>query len=385
MIKITNPSDCCGCTGCANICPHNAISMKPDTLGFLYPQVDETNCINCGLCEKVCAFNAFYDKTLNLSKPLAFAARHNDIHEVETSRSGAAFIALSDYILEKGGVIYGAGYTDNFRVIHKRATTKKERNEFKGSKYVQSDLGSVFQQVKQDLRNGFIVMFSGTPCQTAGLNSFIGKKLRKNLFLVDIVCHGVPGPYIWRDYLSFLEKKYKSSIIQVNFRDKLKFGWTAHCETYTFKNKVEINKHSYSYFFNKNIICRKSCQQCYYTNLKRPSDITLADFWGWEKTNSNLNKDNKGISLLLINTQKGEMIFNFTKNKLSTIPVNINNCLQPNLIHPTKANPSRNQFEYDYLHKGFKYVYYKYGEDGYRYKIHIFWKKIKNKLNIKFK
>lgn len=382
MLQITNPSDCCGCTACANICPHNAITMKPDALGFLYPHINKNNCINCGLCEKICAFRTTYDTSLNLNKPLAFSARHKDMREVETSRSGAAFIALSDHILEKGGVIYGAGYTNHFRVIHKRATTKKERNEFKGSKYVQSDLGSIFQQVKQDLKKGLLVMFSGTPCQTAGLNSFIGKKLRENLFLVDIVCHGVPGPYIWRDYLSFLEKKYNSPIVQVNFRNKLKFGWAAHYETYIFQKGLEINKHSYTYFFNQNIICRKSCEKCFYTNLKRPSDITLADFWGWEKINPNLNKDNKGISLLLINTEKGKYILNLVRNRLYIAPVMLNTCLQPRLRTPSKVNPNRDKFEYDYSHKGFKYVYYKYGEDGFKYKAYTIWRKIINKLHI---
>lgn len=382
MIQITNPSDCCGCTACVSICPHNAIKMKPDALGFLYPHVDTSNCTNCGLCEKICAFTTSYDRSLNLKEPLAFAARHNDIHEVETSRSGAAFIALSDYILEKGGIIYGAGYIDHFRVAHKRATNKIERDEFKGSKYVQSDLSSIFQQVKQDLKNGLIVMFSGTPCQTAGLNSFVGKKLRENLFLVDIVCHGVPGPYVWRDYLSFLEKKYKSPIIQVNFRNKIKFGWAAHFETYTFKGGVEVNKHSYTYFFSKNIICRKSCEKCYYTNLERPSDITLADFWGWEKSNPNLNKDDKGISLLLVNTEKGKHLFNLIIDKLHITPVTLNDCLQPHLKFPAKANQYRNSFEYDYSHKGFKYAFYKYGEDSLKYKAYTIWKRLINKLHI---
>lgn len=201
MIKITNPTDCCGCTACASICNHKAITMQPDTLGFLYPVVDAKKCTDCGLCERVCAFNEHYDQSMNLSQPEAYAARHKDMREIETSRSGAAFIAISDYIIENGGIVYGAGYTEHFRVVHKRAVTKEERNEFKGSKYVQSDLTGVFHQVKEDLKSGKTVLFSGTPCQTAGLNSYVGKKLRENLFLVDIVCHGVPSPYIWRDYL----------------------------------------------------------------------------------------------------------------------------------------------------------------------------------------
>lgn len=236
MIRIEHPEDCCGCTACASICPHNAISMKPDTLGFLYPEVDMEKCVDCGLCEKVCAFNDNYDTSLNLSQPDVYAARHKDMQEIETSRSGAAFIALSDWVIEHGGVVYGAGYTDHFRVVHKRAVSKEERNEFKGSKYVQSDLTGVFRQVKADLKAGLLVMFSGTPCQTAGLNSYIGKKLRENLYLVDIVCHGVPGPFIWRDYLAYLEHKYGDKICWVNFRDKQLYGWTAHHESFKFVN-----------------------------------------------------------------------------------------------------------------------------------------------------
>ena len=236
FVEEKEKSECCGCTACVSICPHDAIIMQPDALGFLYPKIDEMKCVGCGLCEKVCAFNENYDASKNLDAPIAYAARHKNIQEVETSRSGAAFIAISDYILESGGVVYGAGYAEHFRVIHKRATTKEERNEFKGSKYVQSDLNTVFRQVKKDLQNGLLVLFSGTPCQTAGLNSFIGKRLRENLILVDIVCHGVPGPFLWRDYLTFLEKKHGSSICWVSFRDKQKYGWAAHHETFKFVN-----------------------------------------------------------------------------------------------------------------------------------------------------
>lgn len=234
MINIVDKADCCGCTACASICVHDAITMQTDTLGFLYPVVNKEKCVDCGLCEKVCAFNDHYDTSQNLLKPNAYAARHKDMCEVETSRSGAAFVAISDYILENGGVVYGAGFTDHFRVVHKRATTKEERDEFKGSKYVQSDLGHVFRQVKEDLKNGLTVLFSGTPCQTAGLNSYIGKKLREHLVLVDIVCHGVPGPYLWRDYIAYLEKKQGDKICWVNFRDKKKYGWSAHRETFKF-------------------------------------------------------------------------------------------------------------------------------------------------------
>lgn len=382
MIQVTNAEDCCGCSACASICPHDAITMKPDVLGFLYPHVDVEKCINCGLCEKVCSFNSNYDKTDNLIKPDAYALRHKDINEIEKSRSGAAFIAISDYIIEHDGVIYGAGYTDHFRVIHKRASTKEERNEFRGSKYVQSDMNSVFRQVKQDLEKGLIVLFSGTPCQTSGLNAYIGKKLRKNLFLMDIVCHGVPAPYIWKDYLNYLEKKNGSSICEVNFRDKQKFGWTAHKETFEFTDRYNASKNysCYTYLFYQHIMFRHSCGNCHFCNTIRPSDMTIADFWGWEKTDPNFNKDDKGVSLALINTPKGSELFEKIKEKVELREAKIENCLQPNLQYPSVIHPQRMVFEKEYGAYGFKYVYYKYGNVGWRYKLKTLSRKIKSKI-----
>ena len=375
MIRIEHPEDCCGCTACASICPHNAISMKPDTLGFLYPEVDMEKCVDCGLCEKVCAFNNNYDTSLNLSQPDVYAARHKDMQEIETSRSGAAFIALSDWVIEHGGIVYGAGYTDHFRVVHKRAVSKEERNEFKGSKYVQSDLTGVFRQVKADLKAGLLVMFSGTPCQTAGLNSYVGKKLRENLYLVDIVCHGVPGPFIWRDYLAYLERKHGDKICWVNFRDKQLYGWTAHHESFKFVNGG--GKMTFTYTFYKHIMFRHSCGVCPYTNTRRPSDITLADFWGWEKTDPTFNADDKGVSLVLINTEKGRKLFEAVKDNMNIIPVKLEDCLQPNLQHPSIIHPKRMDFERDYARKGFEYVMKKYGDMGWRYRVRRILGKVK--------
>lgn len=380
MIKIKNKANCCGCTACESVCAHDAITMQPDAMGFLYPVVDSSKCVECGLCEKVCAFNEHYDTSLNLPLPDAYAARHKDMNEVETSRSGAAFIAISDYILEQGGVVYGAGYTDHFRVIHKRAATKEERNEFKGSKYVQSDLRGIFRQVKQDLKNGLIVLFSGTPCQTAGLNSFIGKKLRERLILVDIVCHGVPSPYVWRDYLAYLEEKQGAEICWVNFRDKQEFGWAAHKETFKFVN-MGGGKMSFTTLFYKHIIIRKSCGKCPYTNMERPSDITLADFWGWEKTDMKINKDNKGVSLVLVNTEKGREIFDKVKHRMTVVPAELVNCEQPNLKHPTKIHPKHKAFEKDYVKYGFEYAYMKYDKIENPSKANLFIKKLGRKCS----
>lgn len=383
MIKISKKEDCCGCTACVSICPHDAITMVPDALGFLYPQVDMNKCVDCGLCERVCAFNDNYDTSLNLDKPLAYGARHKNMKEVETSRSGGAFIALSDYILEHGGVVYGAGYADHFRVVHKRATTKEERDEFKGSKYVQSDMNSIFRQVKKDLRNGLTVLFSGTPCQTSGLNSYIGKKLRENLYLVDIVCHGVPGPYLWRDYLNYLEKIQGSPIVWVNFRDKQKYGWRAHLESFIFKNGGG-SKMSFTYLFYKHIMFRQSCGKCHFCNTRRPSDITIADFWGWEKTDPEINKDDKGLSLVLVNTEKGKFLFDAVKESMDVIPAELENCLQTHLRMPSDIHPLRMQFEEDYNKKGFEYVYLKYNIpqrlQRYKFKLKMILKRIYNRI-----
>lgn len=368
MIQIKDKADCCGCTACASICPKDAIIMEPDILGFKYPSVDLSKCIDCGLCEKVCAFNENYDKSLNLEEPEIYAARHKDIHEIETSRSGATFIAISDYILENGGIVYGVGYKDHFRVAHKRATTKEERNEFKGSKYVQSDLDGIFRQVKEDLKQGNTVLFSGTPCQTAGLNSYIGKKLRENLVLVDIVCHGVPSPYIWRDYLSYIEKKYKNKVVKVDFRDKSRMGWSGHIESFVFDNGKKIESKIYTILFQQNIMLRQSCGKCFFTNFKRPSDLTIGDYWGWKKISDNFNADNKGCSLVFINTKKGYEIFLVISKFMHLIHANMNLCIQPNLIKPSIVNPKTKHFVYIYKNKGLKSLILRCKIDAYKIK-----------------
>lgn len=380
MIKITNPENCCGCTACKSICPKNAISMEPDALGFLYPKANEDLCVDCGLCEKICSFNDLYKTPDNFAEPLAFGVRHKDIHEIETSRSGAAFIALSDWILEQGGVVYGAGFVDHFRVAHKKATTKQERDEFKGSKYVQSDLGSTFSQVRKDLQNGLIVMYSGTACQIAGLKSFIGEKLAQNLYLVDIVCHGAPSPYIWRDYLVYAEKKKKSTAIHVDFRNK-RFGWDSGIETITMASGEEWTSNTFTYLFGQNIMLRRSCGICHFTNTRRPGDITIADFWGWEMTDPSFNADNKGCSLVLCNTPKGEQLLGATEDCLDIRNAKLEDCYQPNMQSPSSIHDNRDAFEQDYARKGYKFVEKKYGNTGIRYKANEIVRKIRIKVS----
>lgn len=362
MIDFKDKKDCCGCTACESICPHQAIIMKPDTFGFKYPEVDKSKCTDCGLCNKVCSFNENYDTSLNIAKPIAYAARHKDISEIMKSRSGAAFAVLSDFIIEHGGVVYGAGYKDHFVVTHKRAATKQERDEFRGSKYVQSDLTGVFRQVKDDLKAGLLVMFSGTPCQTSALNSFVGKVLRKKLYLVDIVCHGVPGPYLWRDYIEYRERKKGKNIIDVDFRDKKKYGWASHRESFLYDGDTSYT--SYAYTFYQHTIFRESCYNCKFCNITRPSDITIADFWGWQKTDLEFNKDNKGVNLILINSEKGQDLLCLIKEKMNTIEAKLENCLQPNLQNPSWKSEKYYNFISDYQRNGFEYVLKKYGKES---------------------
>ena len=354
--------------------------MQPDGLGFLYPIIDQEKCVDCGLCDEVCAFNPHYEKS-DISVPKVYAVRHKDISEIETSRSGGVFIALSDWILEQGGVVYGAGYSGHFRVVHKRAVTQKQRDEFKGSKYVQSDLNTVFAQIKSDLKQGLYVLFSGTPCHTSGLRSYL-KKLRINvekLFVIDLVCHGVPAPYIWRDYLNYIEQKKHKEVTSVNFRDKSRCGWADHKESFTFSDKTVVCS-TYSDLFYKHIMFRHSCGICHFANLNRPSDVTIADFWGWEKVDASFNADNKGVSLVLINSEKGRIWFEHIKNQIDFIPTDVEHCLQPNLQYPSVIHPLRNQFEEDYIKKGFKYVGRKYGNLGLRFQLFQLLRKIKHRI-----
>ncbi|MDO4186088.1 MAG: Coenzyme F420 hydrogenase/dehydrogenase, beta subunit C-terminal domain [Bacteroidales bacterium] len=376
----TNDYNCSGCTACASVCPKNAISMLPDALGFLYPKVDKGRCIECGLCEKVCSFNNDYDRSYNFDSPIIYAVRHQDINEIERSRSGAAFIAFSDYILKHGGVVYGAGYEGHFRVVHKRAVNKTERDEFRGSKYVQSDLNGIYKNVKVDLQAGYKVLFSGTPCQTAGLRAYIGEKLLDNLFLIDIVCHGVPSPYVWRDYLSNIERKLGEPVMSLSFRDKKKYGWKAHYESFNGQNK-SISTDSYKYLFYKHIMLRKSCSICPFTNLNRPSDVTLGDYWGWQKTDKEFNKDDKGCSLLLLNTKKGVDWFDIVKNTLNFIPVKRENCLQPALQKPFPMHPHRNLFEKIYKCSGFKVTLLLWGNIGILYRLKTLINKLRRRLS----
>jgi coenzyme F420-reducing hydrogenase beta subunit len=325
----------------------------------------------------VCSFNKNYKKGAN-EEVEVYAVRHKNIAEIEKSRSGAMFVAITDYIIDKGGIVYGAGYKGHFVVTHKRATSKEERDEFRGSKYVQSDLSNTFKKVRKDLKDGYLVCFSGTPCQTSGLRSYLetSRTDSKNLITIDIVCHGVPSPYIWRDYLVWTEKRHKGIADTVSFRDKQGSGWAAHKESFAINGK-KIYCTTYAELFYKHTMLRHSCHICHYANTSRPSDITIADFWGWEKVDTDFNKDDKGVSLVLINSTKGKEFFENVKDCIDFIKTEIGLAMQPNLQQPSAMSPQRMDFENDYKNRGIEYVLKKYGKTNKPGKITEIIRKIK--------
>lgn len=373
MELVKNNAQCCGCTACKSICPKQAIAMIEDDRGFLYPKINQEKCINCGLCKKICFYQSGY-KVLDdhLDKIETYAVKHKDLKIRMSSRSGGIFTALSDEVLNQNGVIYGVGYKNGFRVCYKRAETKEQRDEFRGSKYVQSEVGDIFKQVKADLDAGRKVLFSGTPCHVAGVAKFI--KNKEKLFLVDIVCHGTPSPKIFKDYISYLETKYNGKVEQFNFRDK-SFGWNTCIETFVINGK-KYKQDIYATLFGSCLSLRESCYNCKFTNLNRPSDITIADCWGIEKNRPDIN-DNKGVSLVIVNSKKGKILYNSIVSEVNQYSININDYLQPRLCSPNKKNVKYDEFWQDYIQNGFDYVIKKYAGQSKWGKVK---KKIKNLL-----
>lgn len=345
-IQITKQS-CSGCSACSQSCPTNAISMVEDERGFLYPVITEDKCVDCGLCKKVCNFTSFDSKEL-AEECDCYAVRHKDEEEVKTSRSGAAFMALADYALEQNGVVFGAEFADPKTVIHKSENTKDGVNKFKGSEYVQSDMGNCFTECAEHLKNGKVVLFSGTPCQVHGLLSFLNNKRisQDKLITVDIVCHGVPSRKLWREYVAETERRHKVDIVSANFRNKELFGWKDHKESFVFSDTTTTTTTWTTSFYN-HVMFRESCYECPYTTPYRNSDITIADYWGVEKNAAEFD-DDKGVNLLLIHTEKGQDIFDKIQKKLLYCKTELSTSMQPNLQHPSKKGNGYEGFWSDY-------------------------------------
>lgn len=369
MIRTEDRRECCGCSACKAICPVDAISMHTDAMGFMYPVVNEALCIECGSCVKVCDFRKKREKIdyRGLEIPV-FAARNRDGEVLARSQSGGVFTALSNLIPEEGGAVYGAVSERGGKVAHRRAVTFVERRAFCGSKYIQSDMGDCFRSVRKDLKEGLEVLFSGTPCQVAGLLEYIPEKLQGKLFTVDFICHGVPSPAVWRDYLDYMSRK--GEIISFSYRDK-EAGWSSGDESVTYADGHKSFTEIFRVLYHKNIMHRPSCGSCPYQLRHRKADITISDFWGIEEIIKDFDSS-QGASMVLCNNDKGLAYFQRACRELITGQVNVTeNFLRrknPNLLRPSVLHKDNEAFEKAYLEKGFRFVARRWGNLGWRYK-----------------
>lgn len=316
---------------------------------------------------------------MNWKQPKVYAVKHKNEAVRAASRSGGIFTALSDWILSnKSGVIYGCALDEKFAVVHIRAVNKEERNRMRGSKYVQSRLGDTFKMVKEDLDTQKKVLFSGTSCQVAGLKRYLGKEY-DNLLCVDIVCHGVPSKKVWDAYLYWQEQKNHSKVAWIDFRNKKDFGWRDHVETLWFENGKTTNCRVFKNLFYGHMILRPSCYECPYKSVIHPGDITIADYWGIEKAAPEFD-DNKGVSLVLVNSELGKNVFNQVRNQLIWKQTKLEDSLQPPLKAPFPKPKNRKLFWNDFRNKTFEYVAKKYGGIGLKNDTKTFWKKLKRKI-----
>lgn len=335
MIHIIDESQCCGCLACLQICPKQCISTKVSKQGFTYPVVDKNICIGCNSCDNVCPFNDNKEGHVPIH---TFAARHLSDEIRAESSSGGVFTALAERVISEGGIIFGAMYNEYWQVVHGSVETEDKLSKLRGSKYVQSDIGNSYIQVKKELQNGRLVLFSGTPCQVSGLKKYLRRDYN-NLLTVDIICHGVPSPSVWKDYLNRLLSKPKGIvdllssrnrpvITDISFRDKTN-GWRKYNFVLWGKSTTKTNHPSillcesasqnlYIRSFIDNYTLRPSCYNCPSKGGKSQSDITLADCWGVWKYHKDIF-DDKGVSAVLANTEKGLSIIRKTKTNIIDI------------------------------------------------------------------
>ena len=305
---------CIGCSVCKSKCPKNCIDLKPNSEGFLYPQIDYNKCFKCGLCDKVCPVLRRKDNGSNYEIK-TYAVKHKDESIRVNSSSGGAFSLFAKYVLEKQGVVFGAAFSEDFKVKHDFIENIDDLNKFQGSKYVQSDIGDNYVKAEKFIKAGRLVLFSGTPCQIAGLKTYLGKDY-DNLITVDFACHGVPSPLVWEKYLNFLQKKYGAEIVDAKFRNKT-YGWDDFALSISFSTGERLceshKTNDMMQVFLKNYCLRNACYNCQFKGVKRDSDITLCDFWGVQEVYPELY-DKSGVSLIMLNGLRGEELFYKVKN-----------------------------------------------------------------------
>lgn len=311
MMQLCKRENCTGCMSCYNICHNNAIEIAVDEEGFYVPKINNELCTKCGACIQHCPVLNKLERSPFSQYGYVCWSKNEEIRK--NSSSGGLFSEIAIPFLKEGGIVYGVSFDSDFVVKHKRVTTLDELSELRGSKYVQSYIGQILRDVKNDLLNKRQVLFVGTPCQVAGLKAFL-KRDFENLYTCDFVCHGTPSPLIFSDYKKWLENRFSSLLVEFKFRDK-KRSWSRFNIKAKFLNgKIYIghwHKDPFLRLFLRELISNKPCYNCLYTNMNRQSDITIADFWNLKFNKCEKEKyEDKGYSLALINSVKGEVLFN---------------------------------------------------------------------------
>lgn len=341
MVLLHERAQCCGCLACMDACLQKAITVQVDKEGFCYPNIQRDLCVECGRCEKVCPCKGKENKE-EFRKFFGVRAKNNELRQASTS--GGAFPVLAEYILQHGGVIYGAGFDGSMRLTHQRADDHEKLDRLIQTKYIQSDLAGVYEMVRCDLKDKRNVLFVGTPCQTEAVRKLFGMTYPK-LILVDLICYGVPSPMIWKDYVHYLEKRHKGQLKAFNFRDKRNHD-NGHTISYQVDNREFLNEYSKDPFiamYYSNCILRPSCHECRFSTLQRNSDITIGDFWGIEKKALNMD-DGMGTSLVILHTHKAARIWKEIRDCFHYIECAEHEVLQPRLISPTLASKKRGLF-----------------------------------------
>ncbi|WWU64276.1 Coenzyme F420 hydrogenase/dehydrogenase, beta subunit C-terminal domain [Clostridium baratii] len=393
MIEIIDKVQCSGCYACANICPKDCLKMVLDEEGFWYPKIEENKCINCNLCKKVCPIIKYDNKDKfigsNLKKEV-YAAQNLNEEVRKNSSSGGIFSLLAESVIEKDGIVIGAVFNENLEVVHKIIQDKKEIEKLRGSKYVQSKIGNVYREIKNQLEKNKLVFFTGTPCQISGLKSYLNKEYN-NLITQDIVCHGVPSPIVWGKYKKYISNKNKKSIKDIFFRSKNE-GWRRYSLKFVFEGNKSVTKNIeedlYLISFQNDINLRPSCYDCKFKGERRESDITLADFWGIENTNINLD-DDKGTSLVIINTEKGKNLFYDNIPAMRLVKTDMSNGIKGNKSYHLSANRNslREKFLLEINEQNFEKKVRKYCNYTYRIQLRKAIKKqaklILNHINLK--
>lgn len=378
-IDISAESECCGCLACESACPQGAISTTENEKGFIMPSIDDDKCINCGRCLKVCDFKKTPAIKSNIEK--AYSLVINNKRVLQNSTSGGAFTALSDVVLDHSGYIVGSIMDEVFNVYHVVATDEQDRDKMRGSKYVQSNTQGIWKRVRDLLVQGKEVLFTGTPCQCAALKSFLGKDY-DNLIIVDFLCHGVPNNKMFKEHIQYLNDYYKTPSVGFSFRNKT-YGWDSYNNiNYLSNGKTKtkwINQIYYNFFVN-NLSLRPSCHQCPYRNLHRPSDITIADFWGIEKLTG--CKDQVGVSLVLTHSEKGLDLVKKAKINCQVREYPVESVLFRVSTVPSKPNAKCDAFWNTYVENGYTSVAKKYFNNSRKNRMKYEVRKIAKKLKI---